>query len=517
MQSVPDDPISSEIAGLQQPLKGRRLFSWLFLIIFLLAFLVAPVLATIYPAQFDSVVAGNYFKPNAAAVQSAAIAGTTAAVIDTKTGKAMSAHPTYMQLDSSWNPGHLSSSHQPWANDCKVCHTKPFERVQDKDCVACHAATGEHVSLKTAKVEGLHEVRCATCHRDHQGEFGLTEQNKRYTGTNCAACHTDIKASFPKSQAENVKDFATDHPDFRIQVDIGAGPDLLARMRRTAHKKLTEPTNLKFPHDVHLTAGGVRSPKGKVKMACDTCHKPNSDGSTFQPVTMKDNCQSCHALKFEPAVSNREVPHGSVSQVLTTLREFYSYVSTNKVPLDRRAEDGPIFNIRPGKEDAMSSFVRTPGDARNRAAAAATELFEKTSCITCHEVTRKKGPGEKGTPGQDMPQWSIAPMTPQHAWMPKAHFSHVRHQSAKCADCHDSAKSKEASDVSMPAIAQCQDCHAGKKPVVNKVTSDCGLCHGFHMPSTVSADMPGGAHMTPAHASALAPASTPASPAAVKP
>ncbi len=485
MQSAPDDPISAEIAGLQQPLKGRRLFSWLFLTLFLAVFLLAPVVATVWPAMFGSVVSGDYFKSTkAVAVATAAADGKAPIKIDAKTGKAMSANPSFMQLDTLWNPGHLSSSHQPWANDCKVCHTTPFERVKDQDCLACHKNTGDHVEAKTAKVEGLADTRCASCHRDHQGDFGLAQQNKRYTGDNCAACHTDIKASFPKSKAENVKDFATGHPEFRIQVDIGAGPDMLARMRRSAQQKLKDNTSLKFPHDVHLVAGGVRSPKGKVKMECDSCHKPNADGTTFQPVTMKDNCQSCHALKFEPAVSNREVPHGSVSQVLSTLREFYGYVGNEKIALDRRPEDGPIFSIRPGKEEAAAaSFLRAPGNARSRAAAAATELFEKTSCVTCHEVTRTKGPGEKGTPGRDLPQWKITPVSPPHAWMPKAHFSHVRHQSAQCADCHDSAKSKEASDVNMPVIAQCQDCHAGKQPVVNKVTSDCGLCHGFHMPA----------------------------------
>ncbi|MFZ6773535.1 cytochrome c3 family protein [Undibacterium sp. SXout7W] len=400
-----------------------------------------------------------------------------------ESSKVGAAHPTYMNLDVSWNPGALSSSHQPWANDCKACHSAPFNRVKDQDCVACHENMGDHVSSKTVKVDRLHEVRCATCHRDHQGEFGLAQQNKRYTGENCAACHADIKASFPDTKTENVKDFAKSHPDFRVQVATAAQPVTFSRLRLNAKSSLSEVNSLKFPHDVHLAAGGVRSPDGKVKMECASCHKPNTDGVGFQRVTMKDNCQRCHALKFEPSVSNREVPHGSVNQVLSTLREFYSYVSVNGVPVDRRPDSGPVFTIRPGKPQPVASYVNAPGDAKSRAIASANELFEKTSCIVCHEVSRLPGNGKEGTPAQDMPQWKIAPVTSQHVWMPKATFSHSKHVSAQCTDCHDAPKSKKATDVLMPMITQCQDCHAGKEPVVNKVTSDCGLCHGFHMPS----------------------------------
>ena len=42
------------------------------------------------------------------------------------------------------------------------------------------------------------------------------------------------------------------------------------------------------------------------------------------------------------------------------------------------------------------------------------------------------------------------------------------------------ARSKLSSDVAMPTIAKCRDCHGGSKPAEGKVTSNCLLCHGFH-------------------------------------
>jgi predicted CXXCH cytochrome family protein len=65
--------------------------------------------------------------------------------------------------------------------------------------------------------------------------------------------------------------------------------------------------------------------------------------------------------------------------------------------------------------------------------------------------------------------------------MPKARFEHSAHETSKCTDCHAAPDSKKASDVLMPAIAVCRDCHMGAEKVTNKVASDCGTCHGFHM------------------------------------
>ncbi|MGZ3159241.1 MAG: cytochrome c3 family protein [Burkholderiaceae bacterium] len=463
MKNHPDDAILSQINALQKPLRGRRVLSWALFIVILVVCLAIPIAASVWP---------SIFAPHKAVT-----------VDENNPPRPGKQQPTALGLDVMWNPGHLASAHQPWAHDCKICHSTPFERVKDVDCMACHQNVGDHVNTKIVNLPALHEVRCATCHRDHQDDFGLAQQNKRYTSDACTNCHANIHTIFAQSQTGDVKDFATAHPEFRLQIAASTNGKNMIRVRQNTNTPMVEPTSLKFPHDVHLAAGGVSSPNGKIKMTCDNCHKPNADGSSFQPVTMKDHCQSCHALKFEPAVSNREVPHGSVDEVLSTLREFYSYVGTNGIAIDKQTESHPIFVVRPGKSEQPSSFITAPGNARSRAIASATELFEKTSCIICHEVSRVAGTGKTGTPGADMPQWKIAPIAPQHAWIPKAEFSHVKHLSAQCTDCHAAKQSKSANEVLIPSIKVCRDCHAGKKAAVNKVVSDCGLCHGFHSPS----------------------------------
>jgi hypothetical protein len=468
MQSRNNDKLQTEIDALQRPLVGRRGMSWLLFVLVLLGALVLPVLASVWPDVFHPVE------------QSAVKLRKTPAQAPVLNHAYVRASPTALGLDAQWNPGMLSSSHQPFGLDCKSCHSKPFQQVQDKDCLACHRGIGNHVADKVASMPALHETRCATCHRDHQGPEGLVSQNRRYIGAGCASCHADLESKLPGTQVANVKDFAKAHPQFRVQV--AASDTTFVRLRQGS-QAIGQANTLKFPHDKHLAVGGIAGPEGKTRLECASCHRPTQSGVGFERVSMQRDCQSCHALAFEPALSQRQVPHGAPSEVLSTLREFYGYVSGSKVAIDTPPAGGPVFTVRPGMpERAAASFVQGPGDARARAAAAATELFEKTSCITCHEVSRVPGPGKAGTPGADLPQWKIAPVTPSHPWMPKAGFDHAAHRQAPCADCHLAAKSSKSSDVLMPTIKECRDCHGGTEPVVGKVKSDCAMCHGYHMP-----------------------------------
>ena len=504
MQHKEDDPITAQIKNLQRPLGGRRLLSWGLFVIAAVVALLLPVASSEHADELKVWVhkvpgLAEHVLPLMASVEQAFLARrpdpAVKAPAERKShddihaplvgGAYVSPPPTLLGLDRVWNPGPLAQAHQPWANDCKVCHSVPFKQVMDKDCRTCHATIGDHVDAKAGEVHGLSDRSCTSCHQDHQGEFGLATQNLHFVGRDCAECHRDIKRAMPATHTENVADFATQHPQFRVQL---AGPppaSALTRVRLAPGKTLEEPTGLKFPHDVHLSAKGIDSPKGTVRMECANCHVLQPDGLRFVPTNMKDHCQSCHALKLEPQMSNREVPHGSVPEVLTALREFYAYVAQQGgLPASAEPLTRTIQITRPGEPQALPrSFIDLPGGVRERAASAATELFEKTSCVVCHEVSREAGAGLAGTPGSDLPQWKIAPVQSIHEWMPKSVFNHTAHANEACTDCHQAEHSKKAAEVLMPRIEVCRDCHAGTAPAANKITSDCGLCHGFHQPA----------------------------------
>lgn len=460
------DPLLDDLDRLQQPVPGRRLLAWLLFVGIVLGFAVLPIWAA---------WTGEVEGPR------------TEARPGGKTGL-QAPPPTWGALDVSWNPGPLSSAHERWAGDCQVCHSQPFTRVKDDDCRACHQRTGDHASAQA--MEGLEPTpRCASCHRDHNGRFGLAEQNRHYTQTGCAACHQDLNRTAHGQDLRAVSDFEKEHPPFRVQVRDERRPRELLRVRMAegvrAGVAFSRTSPLKFPHDIHLDREGINSPQGIAKLDCEDCHRPNSDRRGFEPVRFDAHCKGCHEMRFEPTVAGREVPHGQVDQVLSTLREFYVFqaqsggagAARTNVPVT-----APVAVQRPGQREApRGSFTQLPLDPKAQAVQAATDLFEKRSCGTCHELTARPGPGPQGHSGRDLPQWQVAEIPAPHPWMPKAEFSHAAHALTDCASCHAAASSKKAGDVLMPGIAVCRECHAGSAPIAQRAATDCAVCHGYHV------------------------------------
>jgi hypothetical protein len=368
----------------------------------------------------------------------------------------------------AWSPGPLRQSHQVFGANCRACHQEPFVQVQDRSCLECHGNLPEHTpraNLSGPRGHEFKELRCAHCHRDHKGRDAVVHAQDM-----CAGCHRDIRQWSAAAESRNVGDFAREHPPFRLQLPDPAQEGRLLRVRQEAGKALAESSNLKFSHKAHLDPAGLRTPQGRKRLVCADCHQPNDDGMLMSPVSMKKHCESCHALTFDPAASRRTLPHAPVEQVAATLRDFYARQALGEpLPLDAAAGTGAA---RPG------SFVLNYQERQNvlaaanrRARSVLDELFGKRAvCSQCHEVARS----------ETEPHWSVAPIRMNSQWMPRARFTHAGHATMKCGACHDIAGSARSSDVAMPTIGKCRECHVGARAVLGKVTSDCGACHRFH-------------------------------------
>jgi predicted CXXCH cytochrome family protein len=366
--------------------------------------------------------------------------------------------------DRFWNPGPVLRAHQPIGTRCGACHEVAFEHVKDRACLECHARIGQHVAPAMNPAALFEGARCASCHREHKG----VKPTYRDDDALCTNCHRDLKSHAAKASAANASDFARDHPAFRLTLPDGDGR--VHRLRQGAGT-VAERSNLTFPHATHLDPQGVRSPlQGRMKLECRSCHQPDASRRSFEPISMAKHCQECHALQFEPAVTTREVPHGKPADAVTVVEEFYANIALKGVP-DSFAR---AFGV-PG--EGLLRRVGEPGAAERQNALAlasrkakqvSEELFEARVCATCHVVTREAR------------DWKIAPIRINASWMPHARFDHKAHAQTPCADCHAAAKSKASSDVSMPTIAKCRECHGGSRPAEGKVTSNCLLCHGFH-------------------------------------
>lgn len=439
---------------------SKRLLSWGAAAAILLAFLVWPVNQALKHDAHDAHGSNLAHDPHH---------GMSAAP-----GKGFTAMPAM----AAWDPGPLDSGHATFGRDCGKCHQTPFTQVKNDACESCHKSVGWHFPLDTPAANTLHkqvfgldesEGRCAACHRDHKGIHAL----KRQDSPMCTNCHQDLKTRHSEIAFANITDLKADHPPFKLSMLVlgKAGRTTVERVAQDDKAKLVERSNLKFPHDVHLSPKGVRGPVGKQILGCENCHTPDETATRFKPISMKTHCQECHSLEFEPKATTRQVPHSSVADVVATINEFYAQAALLAKPIDQVA----VGVTRAGRPD-----LRSPGGAtksvawvNQKARTVTNEMMEKRVCFACHEIT------PIGTPGS--PDWRIAPVAITNHWLPKSRFAHRQHTTQECKKCHDVAKSKSSADVAIPDLANCQSCHAGSAPEKDKAVGTCETCHGFHV------------------------------------
>jgi hypothetical protein len=369
---------------------------------------------------------------------------------------------------NAWQAGELQDAHHFFGADCTQCHEKAFRWVRDEACAQCHAGTPAHADPVKFNLPELGDARCAHCHRDHNGSDGLVIRDQVL----CADCHGGLKARTGNaSLLADVSDFGGDHPQFKVDLPAWNAEGRYTPVRTLLGTPgLQEKSGLKFPHDVHLDAKGVKSPRGEKVLECDSCHRPDAGGAGMQPVDFETMCQECHALTFDVTEPGREVPHAKVSEIIYTLDEFYA----------RRALEGGVSDVtspaivqqrrRPGQALTRTEQFEALAWAREKARRVAETLFTGSACTVCHAVS----PGrEAGDP------WRVAPVRVAGQWYAKARFTHASHTTMTCTDCHDARTSKAAVDLLIPGITNCQQCHGGEA-AHEKVPTPCIDCHGYH-------------------------------------
>lgn len=371
--------------------------------------------------------------------------------------------------DLQWSSGSLHSAHATLEAKCESCHAEPFRRVRNEQCLACHASSlHQHVpATHPATAEQMME-RCTTCHVEHDEPAALVQRDTRI----CTDCHSQPQDYGAGTNSLPVTDFANAHPDFRIS--LLTAPHWTVSRLRLGESKIDENSNLNFAHATHLDPQGIKAPQGEVFMRCADCHSPRDDGKGFLPVNMEQHCSSCHSLGFDPAEPGRELPHAAPDEVLQTLVDHYSrrFLAGYADPLIAHDRSAP-----PGAAMTAGARARLLGTARESANRVAVDVFERRVCADCHTVTRS-GTVQK-------PTWTVAPVRLTQKFMPKAYFDHAAHVSGEttCETCHAAATSSVSSDVLMPHIAACRECHGGetgKEGGVARVPSPCASCHVFH-------------------------------------
>jgi hypothetical protein len=371
--------------------------------------------------------------------------------------------------DLQWSAGALHSAHGNLAMECEACHAKPFQRVQNVQCLDCHGSNLHlHLPADHPAARTLAAARCTDCHVEHDEPSDLIQPDTRV----CATCHSQPQDHGARAQVMPVSDFAAQHPDFRVSLLVA--PDWKVSRARLGAEPLVEKSNLEFTHKAHLDPRGIKAPQGEVVMGCADCHAADDSGAGFRPIRMEEHCGTCHTLGFDPAEPERKLPHGEPALVMQTLIDHYSrrFLGGYADDLARAGDSRP-----PGASLSAAARARALGSATQRANLVAADLFERRICADCHLVTRS------GTDSR--PQWAVAPVKLTRSFMPKARFDHAAHSTAQsaCATCHAAKESTQAADVLMPSIKTCRDCHGGEtgsEDGLVRIASPCASCHEYH-------------------------------------
>lgn len=354
----------------------------------------------------------------------------------------------------------VSTAHTLFGKQCGLCH-EPFKGAPEQLCLKCHAGP-LHAATQTVTPP------CISCHVEHKGQGKLAA----VANEQCVTCHKDLQVKNNQPLfAKKITGFAQDHPEFAISLKSETS---IKRVRlNEAGGNKSDRTTLTFPHDVHLKAD-LKSPKGQVQLACKDCHATAEDGKQIAPIVYEKHCQSCHQLAFSPDMPNIFAPHAEPSAVHGFLVATFAErrTSTPPPPSPTPAPELPAGRLtRP--VPSLSPVITAPTSGQS--VAAAEKYLYTVTCNKCHVVQN---------PQARIP--TIARVAIPKVWFPHGLFSHRSHQLLECASCHAGmTTSKAATDVNLPGIALCQQCHrattATAEPMAqHSATTDCVSCHVYH-------------------------------------
>ena len=437
--------------ALAAALPSKRAMAWLGLLVIVLAFLAIPI----YTHLNRSTGVGDFDQES------------------------------QVKMDASWSTGALSTAHHGLEDNCEACHVKPFESVRDETCLTCHEAIGDHADVPRQNTgrgplskgdeiqwaiadmfgkEG--QGSCTTCHTEHEGEGRMEPTAQKF----CAECHNGMDSRLTDTALANAADFGDAHPQFQAVFHPTLGSDETARV--SLSKKPVEQHGLKFPHELHMNnSGGVARMASNIgskkgygsNLVCADCHTPTADKNSFLPVDMEDDCEACHSLVYDRVGTTfRSLRHGNVAEMQADLRAM-DRAPRRPVTTGRR---------RPGEYAQGGRYYQNFGRPARSYIAVNRALAPDGVCGECHIPTTKNGKAD------------VMPVHLRDSYFIHGYFDHNAHEQEDCTTCHAADTSKSATDLLMPEIAICRDCHLGEKATQAEVPSSCAMCHSYH-PSTV--------------------------------
>jgi len=400
-----------------------------------------------------------------------------------------------VSFDSTWSSGDLSLAHHDLKDNCEACHSTPFVSVQDTTCLTCHEELGDHAETPRL-MEGMAPIpadeawqwavaetfgkegpgSCTSCHLEHEGKVRQQAATQEF----CADCHEALDTRLSNVAFGNADNFGKKHPQFRPAFYTEYNQE--APVRISLDKAIEEKSGLLFPHDIHMDAQG-----GVARMAisldqygealeCSNCHELTEDKVGYKPVEMEPSCEGCHSL-----VAGRDSSGGFTSLRHGDVQDLMQDLATMGKGPKRAVVSG---RSRPGQFASGGSYAINFGRPAASLIAINRALLPGGTCGDCHISTTTDGRPD------------LIPVNLPDRFLQHGFFTHVGHEDEDCTDCHEADTSKAATDLLLPNLESCQDCHVGealrdpsgsiiKAAIVkeDEVPSTCAMCHGYHTPT----------------------------------
>lgn len=413
---------------------------------------------------------------------------------------------------TAFQSGPLSHSHASFNNDCAQCHTQPFapaarlilangnfSSVSDGSCVKCHNAGIHHPAEQF-------QPSCASCHKEHQGERDL----KRVPDSECLQCHKDLHRAdnAPLQVAQTVTGFdAKSHPEMRIHQTTSGSP--------------RDPGTVQFNHQAHLKPEGIFTiagvlPNGDADrtrkvLHCAECHQPDKSGNLMTAISYDSHCKSCHPVSVRLAgTPTKDQQDKEIEAIAANFRAkpalHPAKGQDSSATLGELRQRLEILAGNPAKEDTARSIYpdtfngipeyRGKGIGTVSAQAWFKIQMESLTRQLYHPLSKDGKPSQAGClychtadPKSPDPIPLLKSNIPQR-WNQHALFRHQSHQHLDCQSCHKAQSSQNTSDILMPTIKQCMDCHHTGS---GGARADCSECHKYH-PENASRDIHSGAY-----------------------
>jgi ssDNA-binding Zn-finger/Zn-ribbon topoisomerase 1 len=368
-----------------------------------------------------------------------------------------------------YSSGPLSRAHAVFTQRCSLCHVAQARdftaHVTDKACLTCHDAPPHHAN-QTFNPE------CSSCHVEHKGEAIL----KATADVSCTQCHAKLRTRDGQPHyVASISGLVGNHPNFTV-LRSGAA----------------DPGGVRLNHYLHLQPNLTGPDNSRVQMTCGDCHVPsNTRYSPYGAPRIQEavvagvsskrsrehaylpqpefarQCAGCHTLQFDKRFGNDQVPHDKPPVVHAFLmKKFGEFIAAHPEAVHEATT--PLREIP--ERERPSRIARNASEwIAFRVDDAEWLLYTKT-CKQCHTLIQTSG---------QLPEVAKSNITAR--WLAHAEFDHQAHRIMNCTTCHSRApESRETSDVLLPAIETCQQCHRSQGSAKEAAEGRCFECHEYH-------------------------------------